>query len=170
MFFRKKTVSQRIDKANDLFNALKPQEAYTSFEQLVKEHPENLDVLFHFAVAQNSTGRKEQAIETLKGVLLKMPNHEDALFILPCVIQDYAHEVWVSGDLHKAKKLWEEFITLPNGNISDLAYGHSYLASIENEIGNKNKAILYARQAIKVDPSNPSFQESLDELLINNNE
>ncbi|MEO6718839.1 MAG: hypothetical protein ABIN67_00695 [Ferruginibacter sp.] len=165
LFNRKKNViEERIEEANALFDEFKPEDAYQAFIKLENEYPDNVNVLFAVAVAQNSTRRQKLAIETLKKILTIDKTHEDTLCILPTVTYEYAVQLSENDEKRLAKDYLLDFIKYDNGNKVDLACGYKELASIEESFGNIEKAKEYLKIALTMDKDNKVIREHLNTL------
>src|SRR5262245_18361415 len=91
MFFNKrKNILKRIEKANELFDVGRKDEAFKEMFSLQNEFPRKADVLFALAILFNPSAQQELAIDTLKNVLAIKPDHKNTKVILPTVIYEYA--------------------------------------------------------------------------------
>lgn len=173
MFFKKKkdTLSKRIDKANKLFDSGKKNEAFEEFSRMQNEFPDNADVLFGFAILQNSIREQASAIDILKKILLLNNRHDPTKCVLPSIIYEYAVQLSETGRKELARQYLLDFISLDNDNKSDLANGYKELAVIEESLGNINAGKNFIKKATEINEGNKlsdyykSYAEYYQEIL-----
>ncbi|MFT3679061.1 MAG: hypothetical protein QM791_02240 [Ferruginibacter sp.] len=141
-------IKKRIKKANALFDNFKREESVQEFLKLQQEFPKNTDIMFAFAVVQNSMRQEALAIDTLKNILKINESHTDTLLILPAVIYEYAVRLSETGEKESARNYLLDFIALENENKADLANGYKELAVIEESMGNIDDAKKFIETAI----------------------
>jgi len=96
--------------------------AATFYEQYLALQPDNLDATTDLAASYFSSGKTDQAIQTVNGVLAENPEHIKANFNLGIML-------WQGkGDLPAAKKQLEKVIELTTGSTDQSVQGIAELA------------------------------------------
>ena len=154
-----------LKKAKKLFNDWKIEEANEILACLYKKHPFNTTVLLQYAVVLNSLGYKLRALDLLEEILKLDLNNEDANSIYPTMLLAIADSFEDEGKLSELK---EKFLVLTSKGFEKIGFDivscYIFLAQIEKEAHNYDKAIQYLQQAKNICESDCFYNSTLQKI------
>ncbi|MCD6545868.1 MAG: tetratricopeptide repeat protein [Thermotogae bacterium] len=161
----KSQTSESLEKARDLYKNGNFKDAYSTLEEYLKSHPNDINA--HLLLAKVSAGlaQSSKGIDQMKYGIRAMKEFEKVTSLDPNNIEGligygYAklHAPEPLGSLIQAQKSFEKALKLDSNNINALLG----LAETFKKMGFENKAKEYYRKVLELEPNNETAKKALE--------
>lgn len=136
---------EKFEKARDLLNQGRFEEAKDVFEEILLDDPKNVNVLYNQGMCFTNLGQPEEAIRTLEQCIKYNPDYSNAYVAI-----GFAYSRM--DDLENAKKYFFEALKIDSKN----SFALKNLGGLFGGIGDIYKSLYYLEKAYEIDPLDPN--------------
>lgn len=136
---------EKFEKAMDLLNQGRFEEAKDVFEEILLDDPKNVNVLYNQGMCFTNLGQPEEAIRTLEQCIKYNPDYSNAYVAI-----GFAYSRM--DDLENAKKYFFEALKIDSKN----SFALKNLGGLFGGIGDIYKSLYYLEKAYEIDPLDPN--------------
>lgn len=136
---------EKFEKAMDLINQGRFEEAKDVFEEILLDDPKNVNVLYNQGMCFTNLGQPEEAIRTLEQCIKYKPDYSNAYVAI-----GFAYSRM--DDLENAKKYFFEALKIDSKN----SFALKNLGGLFGGIGDIEKSLYYLEKAYEIDPLDPN--------------
>ena len=137
-------MTDHLSRAHQLLASGQLDEARIYLEELLRQDPENPDLLYNLGLCYVDLGQLDKGRELLHRCLELMPGHSHACVALALGYQR-------AGDLPRAREYTMQALAADPGNPVAL----KNLGAILGKEGDSLRALYYLRQSLEIDPQDP---------------
>ena len=137
-------MTDHLTRAHQLLASGQLDEARIYLEELLRQDPENPDILYNLGLCYVDLGQLDKGRELLHRCLQLAPGHSHACVALALGYQR-------AGDLPRAKEFTMQALAADPGNPVAL----KNLGAILGKEGDSLRALYYLRQSLEIDPQDP---------------
>jgi tetratricopeptide (TPR) repeat protein len=126
------------------------------YEQAIRLYPENIDLLYNYAIFLEKTGEQEKAMNMMQGVLALDPENGAAL--------NYVGYTWADNGVHLENAL--EYIKKAVELLPDDGYVRDSLGWVYYKMGDIDQAIIELEKAAEMVVNDPVIKEHLGDVYM----